>query len=347
MGAAKKASVSASDVAKAAGSNGSNAKGVAKYGASKSAATEAGNWSENDAKSSIGDDLVELQKNRLSEIEEKMGDGGSKIEFHKKNLTEVVGAEFNDLPSIRVDMEGRSHPIEKLITDKGIITNYDSTPVVEKVDNDSSFPCGVKSVTVGNRYTVRVGSGGFEVRSTGGITMSGTSVDIAGKDVYIEGSYNMHIFGENGIEIASKEAITIRTNRQVFLQGSVGVHRNLIVGSGAYIDGELYCHHITAPIEIQETEHTEVTAKFNTDENRKLPIGEVFNQATETWDIVYAYANPDLIMVTPHSHHFVNIPIRVAKSDERLRQIAHDEGINSHGTIVPAQSVYHERKRPQ
>lgn len=351
VGGVVQMNVSAGDIVKAAGEFGSKAKGVLKYGGQDSAATEGGDWNDTtiDEKPKgkfLADKLVEMQEEKLSEIEEKMGDGGSEINFYKKNVGEIVGAEFNDFPSIRVDPEGRSQPIEKLLTDKGVITNYDSIPVIERVDNDSAFACGEKNVTVGNRYTVKVGSGGFSVRSTGGITMAGTYVDISGKDVKINGAYNVHIGGENGVEIASKDNITIRTNRQIFMQGSVGIHKNLIAGSGVYVDGELYCHHITAPIEVQQTEDTRVFGKFATNNRRTLPIGEVYNQVSKTWEIVYAYPNPDLILNEPHSHHFNNIPIRLMKSDEDLRKVSQAEGINQHGVTVPAISVYHERKRP-
>jgi hypothetical protein len=72
-----------------------------------------------------------------------------------------VGAVINDYPSTRIDPEGRSQPLEMLVSNIGIFKNHDAVPHVEEVDNSSMFPCGNDIKIVGNQYKRTVGSGGI------------------------------------------------------------------------------------------------------------------------------------------------------------------------------------------
>jgi hypothetical protein len=49
----------------------------------------------------------------------------------------------------------------------------------------------------------------------------------------------------------------------------------------------------------------------------------------------------------PHSHHFNNIPLRMMKSNEKLREKSQSENINKHNTIVQSLPQLHERKTAQ
>jgi hypothetical protein len=122
----------------------------------------------------------------------------------------------------------------------------------------------------------------------------------------------------------------------------MGVKNNLIVGGGAYIEGETYLNHITAPLEVQQTQDTLVYGQFNTSTDRTLPIGEVF--VNGSWFTVYALTAPDVILTPPHSHHFNNVPLRLTSSNSDMRKLAQAEDINSHGTIAAAKEQRHERK---
>ena len=45
-----------------------------------------------------------------------------------------------------------------------------------------------------------------------------------------------------------------KNNRQILVDGNLGVNQNVVIGGGLHVEGELSVHHITAPVEIQETE---------------------------------------------------------------------------------------------
>lgn len=338
---AKEREIKEEDVTKGAGSQGSSAPGVLEFGAKKSAATEGGDWEPDEEADKIGDAILELQ-DTLNPIEQRMGNGGDNIKFTKRNKFEQVGATFNDYPSIRIDVKGRSQPFEIVVGKTGAFKNHDYLPHVEEVDNSSNFPCGNDDKVVGNRYSRNVGSGGINLKTTGTVEFGGATLKAGFKKININASHGISIGSEAGLELMSLKTITLRTNRQVYVESSLGVKNNLIVGGGLYVEGETYLHHVTAPLEVQQTQDTELLGKFATNEDRKLVIGEV--SFGGVWFDVYAMATPDLIITPPHSHHFNNIPLRLMSSNEGVREIAGLEKINTHNNISQALPQVHERK---
>lgn len=140
--------ISVGDVNASAGASGSSAPGVLEFGASASASTESGVWTENTNSTTIDQQQLQIQETLYS-LESQMGDGGDEILTTKRNKFENIGAVFNDYPSIKIDPKGRSQPLEMLVSEKGIYKNHDYIPHVEEVDNSSNFPCGNDIKVVG------------------------------------------------------------------------------------------------------------------------------------------------------------------------------------------------------
>lgn len=323
-----------------AGKSGSNAPGVVEYGGAVSSSTEQGSWSINSY--NIEDDLLAIQK-ELTLIESRMGNGGDDIHSTKRHKFEQVGATVNDYPSVRIDEKGRSQPLEMLISSVGTYKNHDYVPHVEEVDNSTNFPCGNDDKIVGNRYSRTVGSGGINLKTTGSTSLGGTVLKTGFKKIHLNASHGIQISSENGLELQSIKTIVLRTNRQVYVESSLGVNKNLIVGGGIYSEGELYVQHITAPLEVHQTEDTIALGKFATDSDRSLVIGETLIGGI--WYPTYALAKDDLIINYPHSHHHHGIPMRLTAKNEGVRTLAHKEGMNVHTSTVQSLPQVHERKR--
>lgn len=340
---AEEVGITVSDLNAAGGESqyASNAPGIVKYGAGISASTENGQWAINTTSTTIDQQQVAIQ-DELNQIEQQMGDGGDENNFIKRNKFENIGVVFNDYPSIRIDPEGRSQPFEMLVAPKGTFKNHDSVPHVEEVDNSSNFPCGNDIKVVGNSYKRSVGSGGIGLKTTGALELGGTTCKISGNKVSIDASHGIHIASENGVEIQSLKTITLRTNRQVYVESALGVKNNLIVGGGMSVEGETYLHHVTAPVEIQETEDMILYGKFNTRRDRRLQIGEC--KIGPYWYPVYAMASDDLIINYPHSHHFKNLPLKLMNSNKEVREMAMGNYINQHKTVAQAAGPLDERK---
>jgi len=336
-------SIGVLDVNQAAGSDtGSSAPGILEFGPSVSAATEGGRWFNNPESSEIDKAIVSIQSS-LNDIEKEIGNGGDDISFIKRNKSETIGAIFNDYPSLRIDPKGRSQPFEVIVSQNGAFKNHDYIPIVEDIDNSSIFPCGVEDKIVGNRYSLNVGSGGINLKSTGAIEMGGSNLKIGFQKINMSAPHGIHLHSDSVVEINSLKTISLRTNRQVYVESSLGVHRNIIVGGGSYIEGEVYLHHITAPIEIQQTMDTTLYGKFNCRSDKSLPIGEVHDPEFG-WLTVYALADDDLIANYPHSHHFPNLPLRLCESNDDVRKFSFNENINVHGSTSPSLAQSHAKR---
>lgn len=337
----KEESITEDDVTNSAGSSGSNAPGVLEFGATKSASTEGGEWEVDTELQEIDQTILNKQLS-LSPIEQQMGNGGDKSKFIKRDNFKQVGAVFNDYPSIRIDNKGRSQPFEMLVSENGTFKNHDAVPHVEEIDNSANFPGGNDTEIIGNSKSTIIGSGGWNIKTTGPIEMGGSTLKQGFKKININASHGIHIGSEEGVELQSIKTITLRTNRQVYVEGALGVKNNLIVGGGLSVEGETYLQHVTAPLEVQQTQDTIALGKFATDANRQLVIGEC--QIGGVWYPVYALADDDLIMNYPHSHHFNNLPLRLTKSNKDTRKFAQNEKINAHDNISQALPQMHERK---
>lgn len=331
------------DIEKSAGSSGSSAPGVLEFGASKSAATENGEWELDNDAITIDEQFLKIQS-ELIPTEQKMGDGGDKHIITKRNKFETVGATFNDFPSVRIDEKGRSQPFEMLVSDTGIYKNHDYIPLLEEIDNASNFPCGNDHKIVGNSLNRIVGSGGISLKTTGSFEIGGSVLRGGFKRINLNASHGVHIGSESNVEIQSLKTIVLRTNRQVYIESSMGVKNNLIVGGGLAVEGETYLQHVTAPLEVQQTENTTVFGKFATDQDRQLLIGECL--VGGNWYPVYALAAHDLIVNYPHSHHFNNLPLKLMESNEDVRKDAHNNKINKHNTVAQCYAQLHEKKVP-
>lgn len=339
--AAETRKITLEDIDKGAGASGSSAPGVLKYGALKSAATEGGEWRVDTDAQKIGDKIL-LKQDELTIIEKLMGNAGDEILVSKRNKSETIGVKFNDYPSIRIDPEGRSQPFEMLVSDTGVFKNHDSIPLIEEIDNSSNYPCGNDVKIVGNSYKRNIGSGGISLKTTGNMEVGAATMKFGAKKININASHGLQLASDACVEIQSLKSIILRSNRQVLVESSVGVKDNMIVGGGTYTEGETYLHHVTAPLEVQQTQDTILYGQFNTSQDRTLLIGEAL--IAGTWYPVYAKSSPDLIVNYPHSHHFDNLPLRLMDSNNNVRKIAQSEGINVVGNKNQAIQQLHERK---
>ena len=199
------------------------------------------------------------------------------------------------------------------------------------------FPGGSYDLTVGNRYNVKVGSGGVQIKSTGSVEIGGTTLKIAANKTNIQSADGVNITSESIVEIQSKNNISLRSNRQIFIEPGLGVKNNTIIGGSQYVEGEIYANHITAPAEIQQTEQVELYGA----PVAGMPIGIDSMGGT-----VFGIPTPNSIKTYPHIHHFKNLPLRLTETNDDVKQIAQAEGINVNGYQGSSQCVMHEYKQP-
>lgn len=305
--------------------------------------SEGGSWNLNQAVANLPNALLEVQK-LLTPIEQKMGNGGDVISFTKRNNFAQIGAAFNDYPSCRIDEQGRSQPSSMFVGEQGAFGNFIPVPYIEEADNSSKFPCGNDDVTIGNRMTRTVGAGGISLKTGGTFELGGTKLKTGFKSINLNASHGIQIGSESFVEIQSLKCVTLKCNNQVYVDSSLGVKNNAIIGGGLYVEGELYCHHITAPAEVHKTQDTQVKGKFNATAPREVMIGECCIGGY--FFPVFAMPTDNLITTYPHSHHHAGPAMKLIAANKDIRATAALNGMNSPTSIAQALPQVNEQKLP-
>ena len=338
------------DIQSAVGSGGyaSNSEGAIKY-PNKNAATEGGVWAANPVHEQLQENIANIQE-ELSPIESRMGSGGDEEEFVYRDKIENIGATFNNYPNIRVDPEGRSQQCRVAVGKKVSFVHVDKFPHVEEVNNESMFPVGNYTLNVGNKWNVMVGSGGIQLKSTGNVEVGGTTFKVSAQKTNIQSAQGVNISSESIVDLQSKNNISLRSNRQVYIEPGLGVANNTVVGGSSYTEGEAYVQHVTAPAEIQRTEETRLFAKLLEGLKFRATIDGLPKDPKGTDEVIItldADSNSDKVECEPHSHHFKNLPLRLCESNDDVRSIAQNEGINIDGYKGSSQCVDNSYKVPQ
>ena len=87
-----------------------------------------------------------------------------------------------------------------------------------------------------------------------------------------------------------------------------------------HVEGELSVNHVTAPCEIQETEHVTLYANPVTE----TKIGEVTipsGCSAGTYNVVGTNAAENSILCYDHSHNFKNLPLHLKSTNEGVRRV--------------------------
>jgi hypothetical protein len=296
-------------------------------GTGKSPSSKDGNWDEEELKKNIkqtiNDNLIELAK-----LEEKMGIGGNEIKNIAKHKIQTVGYVFNDFSSIRLDPVGKIGVHRVTINEGGVFEEEQESPLLEYVYN-SDFPSGDYNLTVGNKFHINVGSGGYKLKTYGPVDISGTISNYVGEQVNIVSPNEIILDGGKRIEIiADSLKIKQRNNKQVVIDSSLGVSRNMIIGGGLHVEGETTLNHVTAPLEIQQTLETVVYSmllaglSFDVDiDVTSAPwVGEHGTGTVKGKLTLTSNSNDDKVKSYPHSHHFPNLPLHLKKTINEVRE---------------------------
>ena len=309
-------------------------------GSGKSLSTQDGTWDVEDKKEKLKD-IIDVNLKKLTDIELELGLGGSEIIEISKHKLETIGVLMNDFGSIRLDKIGKLLSNEILVDDDGVYVNKSESPMLEYV-HVQDLPGGNYTLNVCNRYNVMVGAGGLSMKSYGPVNISGTITNIAGEQINI-GSDNEINIDANTINI-SAEILRLRNKRQrqILIDNSLGVNKNVIIGGGLHVEGETFLQHVTAPKEWQRTELTRLFGKSNTAGGGN---GKQIGTAIGTGDSGGAVSIPvyatgteeDSLIMYDHSHVFVNLPLTLKDTNEEVRQAAKELNSGSDRSVAEAQ----------
>lgn len=290
-------------------------------GSGKSLSTQDGTWDVDDRKEKLKE-LIEASLPELTKIEQELGIGGSEITQITKHKIETIGMLMNDFGSIRLDDIGKLTPSEVLVDNDVVYLNKTESPLLEYV-HVQDLPGGNSTLNVSNRYNVMVGAGGLNLKSYGPANLAGTITNVAGEQVNI-GSENEVNIDAKVVNI-SGEILRLRNKnqRQVLIDSGLGVNKNVIIGGGMHVEGELFVQHITAPVEFHITEECNIetiTTSANDGENH-----------THTVDI------------PSHAHYFKAPAMTLVGGNAAVRAAA-ATALNSSSSRNVADAIHNEKK---
>lgn len=200
---------------------------------------------------------------QMSELENRLSNGGNLTEYITRSQTVFVGTEMNDLNSIRVDPVGKKKITGQMPSENGVFPMYSATPHVEHVAVNS-LAGGDYSMSVSNKYSLMVGSNGIDQKTLGPYNIQGRIMTIAGdqvnissnNEVLIDGGRNVTITGDTVSIMPRTQSIGGNDYKTVALDSSVSVSSNMVVKGGIHNEGGMTTQHITAPLQYSETETT-------------------------------------------------------------------------------------------
>lgn len=300
-------------------------------GKSVSPSTMEGTWKAEERKSDKNfEKLLKITAEKLAPIESMLGLGGCEIVNIAKHKIENIGMVMNDFPSIRTDPVGKMYRDSMIIHKEGVLVSQKASPLIEHVHVDD-LPGGSYSLNVTNRWNVHVGAGGIAIKTLGRVEIGGTQVNVAGDQVNIGSQNEVNIDGGKRLNIVS-DIISIRQrNRgQVMVDSNLGVSQNVIIGGGLHVEGELTCQHITAPVEIQETELVKLystllrglyfTANFHGGTHvDAADSSDNHNSWTGATVTLVTDSNHDHIVAKDHSHLFKNAAMTLKETNDGVR----------------------------
>ena len=319
-----------------------------------STSSENGFWTIDPRKELIKQ-LTESIIPELTNIEKELGIGGNEIIQIAKHKIETIGMTINDYGSIRYDNIGKMLPSELLIDELGTYVNYTPSPLIE-LTHVQDLPGGDYTLNVCNRYNVLVGAGGLNLKTLGVANVAGTVVNIAGEQVNISSENEVNLDAKT-INI-SAEILRLRNKngKQIYIENSLGVNNNVIIGGGLSVEGEVFLQHITAPAEYQVTLPTTVFGSLlpNIPITGTITIGvigpglvaqtstgpvPVAGGFTAPITITLTQPTPSIVVSSEHSHFFKNVPLTLYDRNLQVRQDAKEMNQNTN-RVLPSRRVH-------
>jgi hypothetical protein len=304
-------------------------------GSGMSPSSMEGEWQIEESKSDQKfTELIEAVARELAPIESKLGLGGSEITSIAKHKIENIGLVMNNFPSIRTDPLGKMYRDQVKVHKQGVFVNQTPSPLIEPVHVDD-LPGGSYSLNVANRWNVHVGAGGIAIKTHGRVEIGGSQISMAGDQVNIGSQNEINIDGGKRLNIVS-DIISIRQRKrgQVLVDSNLGVSQNVVIGGGLHVEGELSCHHITAPVEIHETERARIYSKlleglnFTCDivggSHVVSPHGVGHPLWTDAKVTLTIDSNDDHVVDYGHSHLFKNAAMHLMETNDLVRETGKD-----------------------
>ena len=237
----------------------------------------------------------------LSDQEKQMGFGGNSFEFISKHKVTTVGLTRNTAPAYYLDNLNLLTGGKSIVTRVGplTLTPFDFGPNIVNFATYQELsvpdmPGGNYDIFAMNRLKMQAGTGGITMQTGGNLKVSGGTVEVRG-DLVTMGTKDGTLGLYGSLVTIEADVLSLKNvnKGQVVVDSTLGVTKNIIIGGGAYVEGELYVNHVTAPVEYQVTENTQIVA-----------VGPVTNLGVPDvpatgWNVIGASTQGEINVIIP------------------------------------------------
>lgn len=181
----------------------------------------------------------------------------------------VVGASPNLSPSVRIEEGGVEDNVYKVSKTSGTVVLKSAHSAFTQVDTGCIHHTGDFNIIANNCFTVEAASGGILLETTGN-----TNIHSLGGITTIIGQHEVSLQGRV-VSINASEAIDLRGPIRIgnsmdgeddqlpsTIYGGLNIGGNMHVRGGAYINGELFCNHISTVQQSMFTEEASTGSSF-------------------------------------------------------------------------------------
>ena len=304
-------------------------------GTGLSPSTQDGVWADDPLKQTL-DEYIKSKQLDLFSLQRQLGNGGNEITTIHGNKTETIGQVFNDFAGWRKDPIGKIRVVGCAVDHEGTYVYMRPAPVIESVDVDH-LPGGDYQGTISNQYRLLVGGGGVQIKTFGNFDIYGGIISIAGEQLNLSSKGEVIVNGKERTSLQGKH-ISINPDgyKQAVVNGSLGITRQLIVNGATHLEGEVYLHHITAPLEYQTTECADslkcatlmpcIPCPAPTPASIDPTAASLASVAAiVAWLNLHTHMMPQV----QHFHYFKNVPLDLYCTSKDVRKDACDAGINN------------------
>jgi len=280
---------------------------------------------------------ITAQAAALAAAEAELGFGGNYVETVTKHKFLNVGLVFNTFASTRYNLTNKTVSQYRNATGSGTTLTTTTIPAIEYTFIDD-MPGGNLTQTIGNKYSLLVGSGGVDIKTTGPVNIGGTIMAVAGKQVNIASTDDTNIDGGTNLSvIATLMTIRTRNRQQVVIDDNLGISKNVIIGGGAYANGEMFVQHITAPVEFQLTEATKISDTTYTITGATITGSGTGPGGSYVSGNTINISGGTLAINQTHQHYYKNIPLTMLASNSAVSTAA--EALNAGSSASTATAV--------
>lgn len=160
----------------------------------------------------------------------------------EKNV--LVGVQTPNIkPTIKVDVKGKTLPKAVISPNKGMTLDPVHGFTASYADTSWLSHGGIYSMTSGNKMNFTTGAGGFEFLSVGPLKLNTTFVDY-----FTTYAFNVktRLFTVSASKRAQIMGGRIDFNfDDIYFSGNINILNNVAVQGAMFVNGELYCTHMT------------------------------------------------------------------------------------------------------